>query len=131
MKSREFYRSIRKPRWAPPAKIFSPVWTFLYVVIAASYGYVAYAFFAGGMPLAAAVPFALNLAFNIAYSPLQFGLRNFFLGSIDILLVLATLVWAMGAIYPYAPWVALVNIPYLAWVLFATVLQLAVAAMNS
>ena len=48
------------------------------------------------------------------------------LASIDILLVLVTLVWAMAAIYPYANWITYIQIPYLIWVSFATVLQLAI-----
>ncbi|MDH5442554.1 MAG: tryptophan-rich sensory protein [Candidatus Nomurabacteria bacterium] len=50
--------------------------------------------------------------------------------SVDIILVLATLVWAMVAIWPHARWVALVNIPYLAWVCFATVLQITILVLN-
>ena len=61
---------------------------------------------------------------------IQFGLKNNILAAADITLVLATLIWAMIAIYPYAKWVALVNIPYLLWSLFATVLQLTITYLN-
>ena len=43
---------------------------------------------------------------------------------------LATLVWALLAVYPYIKWVALANIPYLLSVAFATVLQLTVTYLN-
>lgn len=76
------------------------------------------------------LPFILNLVFNFAFTPLQFGLQNNLLASIDILLVLGTIVWAGFVIYPYFPWVVYVNIPYLLWVSFASVLQLTITYLN-
>ncbi len=76
------------------------------------------------------LPFALNLLFNFAFTPLQFGLRSNVLASIDIVLILATLIWAMSAIWPYAQWVTYAQIPYLLWVMFATVLQLTITYLN-
>jgi len=77
-----------------------------------------------------ALPFILNLVFNFAFTPLQFGLRNNLLAAVDILLVLITLIWAMVAIYPHQKWVAYLQIPYLLWVSFATVLQLTITYLN-
>ena len=84
----------------------------------------------GKLPFIIALPFILNLVFNFAFTPLQFGLKNLLLASIDILLVLITLVWAMAAIYPYATWITYIQIPYLLWVSFATVLQLTITWLN-
>ena len=77
-----------------------------------------------------AVPFALNLVFNAAFTPLQFGLKSNLLAAIDILLVLGTLVWAMIAIYPHQRWITYIQTPYLLWVSFATVLQLTITYLN-
>ena len=76
------------------------------------------------------LPFILNLVFNAAYTPIQFGLKNNLLASVDILLVLGTLLWALNVIWRRKPWVAYVNIPYLLWVAFATVLQLSITWLN-
>ena len=76
------------------------------------------------------LPFVLNLIFNFAFTPLQFGLQNNILAAVDILLVLGTLIWAILAIYPYASWITYIQIPYLVWVSFATVLQLAITFLN-
>jgi benzodiazapine receptor len=130
MKTQATYRELRKPTWAPPAWLFGPVWTVLYVLIAISFGYVIYQFTEGKIALALLLPFILNLIFNILFTPIQFGLKSNALASLDVLLVLATLVWAMYAIYAEAPWVAYVNIPYLAWVCFASTLQLTITFMN-
>jgi benzodiazapine receptor len=130
MQETNWYQTLIKPDWAPPAWLFGPVWTVLYAIIAVSFGYVFYLYFKGQIPLVVMLPFILNLIFNFAFTPLQFGLQSNLLAAIDILLVLVTLGWALYAIYTYAPWVAYVNIPYFLWVLFATVLQLTITYLN-
>ncbi len=124
------YAELIKPAWAPPAFLFGPVWTFLYAVIIVSFGYVFYLAWKNIIPRKVALPFVLNILFNAFFTPLQFGLNNNLLASIDILLVLGTLIWLMKAIWPHRRWVALVNIPYLLWVSFATVLQITVTYLN-
>lgn len=124
------YADFIKPSWAPPAFLFGPVWSVLYTIIAISFGYVFYLAWKKAIPRKVALPFLLNLGFNALFTPLQFGLNNNLLASIDIVLVLITLVWFMKAIWPYKKWVALVNIPYLLWVSFATVLQITITYLN-
>lgn len=77
------------------------------------------------------LPFILNLLFNVAFTPLQFGLKNNLLAAVDILLVLGTLLWLMVSIYPHARWITYMQIPYLLWVSFATVLQLTITYLNT
>lgn len=126
----DWYQQLIKPSWAPPAWLFGPVWTFLYALIAFSFGKVFYLAWRKQIPLIVALPFALNLVFNFAFTPIQFGLQNNLLAAVDILLVLGTLVWAMSAIYKHSRWVAYIQIPYLLWVGFATVLQLTITFLN-
>jgi tryptophan-rich sensory protein len=130
MMQKTWYANLIKPSWAPPSWLFGPVWTVLYILIAVSFGYVGYLLVQKRIPFLVALPFLLNLVFNVAFSPIQFGLQNNILAMIDIFLVLGTLVWAMVAVFPHARWVAFINIPYLAWVSFATVLQVTVTIMN-
>jgi len=125
-----WYSTLLKPTWAPPSWLFGPVWSVLYIIIAGTFGYVFYKAYTGELSFLVALPFALNLFFNLIFTPLQFGLRSNALAALDITLVLLTLVWALVVIYPYYPWVSYINLPYLAWVLFATVLQLTITYMN-
>jgi tryptophan-rich sensory protein len=125
-----WYQALVKPDWAPPSWLFGPVWTFLYVIIAITFGKVFLLAFQKQLPLVVALPFALNLFFNFVFTPIQFGLKNNILAAVDIMLVLGTLIWAMIAIYPHVKWIALANIPYLLWVMFATVLQLTITYLN-
>lgn len=126
----QWYSQLDKPFFAPPAWLFGPVWTVLYVVIAVSFGWVLVQYLRRHVPFALLLPFILNIAFNAAYTPIQFGLRNNLLASVDIVLVLATLLWAMAAVWRRARWVAWVNMPYLVWVMFATVLQFSITWLN-
>ena len=125
-----WYSQLIKPSWSPPAWIFGPVWTFLYILIAISFGKVFLMFFQKKIPFVVILPFILNLIFNLAFTPLQFGLKNNLLAAVDAILVLGTLIWAIIVIYPHARWVAYIQIPYLLWVSFATFLQLTITYLN-
>ncbi|MFA6177448.1 MAG: TspO/MBR family protein [Candidatus Paceibacterota bacterium] len=136
-----WYSQLIKPTWAPPSWLFGPVWTFLYVLIAVSFGKVFWMAWQKQITLLVALPFLLNLIFNFAFTPLQFGLQNNFLAAVDILLVLGTLIWGMIAIYFASQelvsvggssimWIVYIQIPYLLWVSFATILQLTVTFLN-
>ena len=91
MNTQAWYVALIKPSWAPPSWLFGPVWTVLYMIIAFSFGTVFYQGFAGEIPWIVVLPFALNLLFNFSFTPIQFGLKNNLLASLDILLVLVTL----------------------------------------
>jgi len=130
MPNYEIYAQWVRPSWAPPAWLFGPVWTVLYILIAISFGYVLSLFLKGKISWLILLPFALNLFFNLIFTPIQFGLQSFMLAAVDIVLVLGTLIWFMLAIFPFARWVVYINIPYLLWVSFATVLQITTAYLN-
>ncbi|MCX6717790.1 MAG: tryptophan-rich sensory protein [Candidatus Taylorbacteria bacterium] len=125
-----WYSQLIRPSWSPPSWLFGPVWTFLYVLIAISFGKVFWMLFEKKISFMIALPFVLNLFFNFIFTYIQFGLKNNLLAGIDILLVLGTLIWAMVAIFPYAKWITYIQIPYLLWVSFATILQLTITYLN-
>lgn len=134
MTTSEWYTQLIKPTWAPPSWIFGPVWAVLYIIVAISFGTVFYKAFTEKLSWIVALPFVLNLIFNFAFTPIQFGLKNNLLASIDILLIVGTLIWALAAIWYAAPslrWISYINIPYLLWGLFATCLQLTITYINS
>jgi benzodiazapine receptor len=128
--SAAWYAQLIKPWFAPPAWLFGPAWAVLYVIIAVSFGYVLVQCVKKRLPWSVFVPFALNLVFNFAYTPIQFGLKNNGLASVDVLLILGTLIWLLVTIWNRVRWVAYANLPYLAWVSFATVLQLTITWLN-
>ena len=125
-----WYSQLIKPSWAPPSWLFGPVWTVLYIIIAVSFGSVLLKAFSGKLPWTYALPFILNLVFNFAFTPLQFGLRNNLFAAIDIILVLLTIIWAFIVIWPKSRIIVYANIPYLMWVTFASILQLTITYLN-
>lgn len=128
--SYSWYSKLIKPTWSPPSWLFGPVWTVLYILIAVSFGKVFLMGWKREIGFIIVLPFILNLIFNFAFTPLQFGLKNNWLAAIDILLVWGTLVWLMIAIYPFAKWITYTQIPYLLWVSFASILQLTITFLN-
>lgn len=133
MNNYKTYYEYIKPSFAPPSWLFGPVWTVLYAIIFISFGTVFYKVFTKQAPTIILLPFILNLFFNFIFTPIQFGLRNNVLASIDIILVWITILWFMYMVWTHAPqlkWVVYVNLPYLAWVSFASVLQLTITYLN-
>jgi len=130
METSNYYKKLKKPIWAPPGRLFGPVWTGLYIIIFISFGYTIYLYFKNIISFIVLLPFILNLIFNFAFTPIQFRLKNNWLASVDILLTVGTLLWALYSIYPYASWVSFVNIPYALWGTFATILQLTITLAN-
>jgi len=126
----EWYQSLAKPSWTPAPGTIGFIWQVLYPVILGTFGFVFVQAARKKIPWLVAVPFAVNLVANLAFTPIQFGLRNLPLAAVDILVVWGTILWMMLAIWRHSPWVALAQVPYFVWVSIATVLQLSITWMN-
>ena len=126
----EWYQSLAKPSWTPQPRTIGLIWQVLYPVILVTFSVVFVQAGRKKIPRQVAIPFAINLLANLLFTPIQFGLRNLPLASVDILVVWATLLWMMIAIRPHAAWIAMAQLPYFVWVSIATVLQLAITWMN-
>lgn len=125
-----WYESLAKPAWTPTGGTIGTIWTLLYPIIIVTFGYVIVRVARGTMPGTVLIPLAINVVANVAFTPIQFGLQNLKLASVDIVIVLVTIVWCMLAFWPHARGASLALIPYLAWVGTATVLQLSIMWMN-
>ena len=86
METSNYYKQLKKPKWAPPRWLFGPVWIVLYIIIFVSFGYVVYLYFRNIIPFIVLLPFIFNVIFNFVFTPIQFGLKNNLLASIDIVL---------------------------------------------
>lgn len=125
-----WYNSLTKPSWTPAPATIGLIWQILYPVIIVTFGYVFLQVIRKKIPGRVAVPFAINLIANLAFTPIQFGLRDLNLAAVDILIVWTSILWMMIAVYRHARWVALAQVPYLIWVSIATVLQLSITWSN-
>jgi tryptophan-rich sensory protein len=126
----EWYDALVKPSWTPAPSTISLIWALLYPVILVSFGFVFVKAFRGEMPRRVAVPFAVNLVANLLFMPIFAGLRSVPLAAADILIVWATIICCVVAVWPFHRWVAVAQVPYFVWVSTATVIQLSVTAMN-
>jgi tryptophan-rich sensory protein len=126
----EWYSALAKPSWTPAPATIGTIWAILYPIIVVTFGFVVVQAFRGRLPWRVALPFAINLAANLIFTPIQFRLRNLPLASADILVVWATIIWMSAAVWQHYRWVAVAQVPYFIWVSIATVLQLSITVMN-
>ena len=82
-----WYDGLIKPEWTPAPGTIGLIWQILYPIIFVSFGYVFVQTLRGRIPRRVALPFAINLAANLAFTPIQFGWRNLPLAAVDIVLV--------------------------------------------
>ena len=126
----QWYESLYKPTWTPDPATISLIWQILYPIIAFSFSYVFLRALRGKIPWSVALPFAINLVANLAFTLIFFSLRSLVLSSVDIVVVLATLVWGMVMLWNFHRWIVFLLSPYLIWVVIATYLQFAITQMN-
>jgi tryptophan-rich sensory protein len=111
--------------------VIGTIWTIVYPLIAVAAVATVYKVARGDLPRIVLVPLVINLVSNVAFTPIQFGLRNLPLAAADILVVLVTIAWWIALTWrPGSQWIALVLSPYLVWVTIATVLQFSITLMN-
>jgi len=122
-----WYAGLEKPAWTPPGWIFGPVWSFLYLSMAVA----AWLVWRRGNALVPLTLFAVQLAFNAAWSWLFFGLYNPGAAFIDVVLLWAAIVATMLVFWFRSTIAGLLFVPYLAWVSFAAVLNFTIWRLNS
>ena len=125
----EWYQNLKKPRWNPPNKIFGPVWTLLYLLMAAAAWRIwkNYDFSMAFFPL---LLFIVQLFLNTAWTWIFFKLHRPGMALADIL-VLFTVILAMLAIFwVFDPLAGALLLPYTVWVIFAAFLTWTIWSMN-
>jgi tryptophan-rich sensory protein len=124
-----WFQNLTKPGIFPEPKWFGIVWTILYVMIGVSVALIASSWGAKGR-VAALGAFALHFVFNLAWTPTFFGAQQIsgglgvLIGGVITLLVVMALFWRVRRI------AALLLIPYLGWLLFASVLNYQFLELN-
>ena len=127
---RDWYPTLSKPSWTPPAWLFGPVWSTLYLCIAIA-GFLAWRQRAGGGTNWAMCLFAIQLALNAAWSWIFFYLRQPGWGFVEIVLLWLAILATTVAFFRTSAWSGLLFTPYLMWVTFAAALNLAIWRLNS
>lgn len=120
---RSWYPSLARPSFAPPSSVFGPVWTTLYIMMGAASWLVWRAGSDRPDVRTALKLYGGQLALNLAWSWLFFGLRQPLLGLIDIVLLLTLIAITAFRFAQVSRVAGLLMSPYLAWVTFATALN--------
>lgn len=126
------YDTYVKPPWSPPSWLFGVVWPILYVLIFISFGKVFLDFKDQKIPWIFVLPFIINSIANVLFTFFQFGLNNNILATVDISIVYLSLIVILGESFSRKgyEWVGWMNVPYMAWVTFAFLLQSFVTINN-
>jgi len=124
-----WYAGLDKAPWNPPAWVFAPVWTALYVAMGVALWCIWRAP-AGVARRRAQGLFFLQLALNLAWSWLFFGLEAPAWALADLVILVGAIAATMRAAWPIAPAATWLLAPYLAWCAYAASLNAVVVALN-
>lgn len=125
-----WYARISKPSWTPPNRVFGPVWSTLYLMMAVAAWLVwkDKGFAGAALPLTL---FAVQLVFNTLWSILFFGMHNIGLALLDIILLWVAILLTLLAFWRVQTWAGALMLPYLLWVTYASALNYSIWKMNS
>ena len=125
-----WYATLTKPSFSPPNWVFGPVWTILYFLMGSSL----FVLWNRGIKTRdeqmAIFYFFVQLGLNFLWSVLFFGLHSPILGLIDILGLLLFIAFTIKQFAQFSKTAAILLLPYLLWVCFATILNAAIVAFN-
>ena len=124
-----WFQALEKPSIFPEPKWFGIVWTILYVMIGLSVAIIASAWGARGRT-AALWMFAVHFGFNLAWTPVFFSMQQITIALVVIVLIMLTLLAVIALFWKVRKLAALLLLPYLAWVCFATLLNYEFLRLN-
>ncbi len=133
MGNMDIYKEINTPPLSPPSFLFPIVWTILYVLMGISSGMIYNASVRTSDKTKkekALLTYALSLIFNFGWSLIFFNKRAFFFAFVWICVLLFLIIKTIYEYWQINKLAAYLQIPYLAWVLFATYLNIGIAILN-
>jgi len=117
-----WYASLNRPFFSPPNWVFGPVWTSLYILLGISFFLIWKEEASKERDLAIKV-FSIQLFLNFAWSFIFFYFNLIGAALIEIILLWISIALMIYLFYKIKPVAAYMNIPYLLWVSFATILN--------
>ena len=125
----DWYNSLEKPKFQPPAWIFAPVWIFLYILMSVAFVLVLISPFKW-TNLFAYLLFVVQIIINLSWSPAFFkehNLRKAFL--LAVLLTLLVFI-TMLIFFSISVLAGILFLPYFFWCAFATALSFHILELN-
>ena len=125
-----FYAQLTRPAWAPPASVFGPVWTVLYIMIALA-AWLAWSARGANPVWLPATLFVLQLAANALWTWLFFAWRLGMWSFMEIVVLWILIAATIAAFWQIRPLAGILLVPYLAWVTLAAAVNFALWRLNS
>jgi benzodiazapine receptor len=125
-----WYAALNKPSFTPPNWLFSPVWITLYVMMAVAAFLVWKKGFGVRGVKTALIFFCAQLILNFLWSVIFFGLRSPGLAFVEIVVLWFAIAVSIVTFYQVSKPASLLLVPYILWVSFAAVLNLAIFRLN-
>jgi benzodiazapine receptor len=126
----EWYAFINKPAFNPPNWVFAPVWTILYTMM----GVAVFLVWRKGLNnpevRGALLIFILQLVLNSLWSIVFFGNQSIVGGMVVIVLLWLVILWTMIRFFTVSKFAGALLVPYIAWVSFALILNVALVVLN-
>ncbi len=125
----EWYKNLQKPSWTPPDRLFAPVWTILYLMIAVS-GWLVWREAGFSAALFPFILYLLQLVLNALWSWLFFGLHKPAAAFVDITILWFSILLLIVLFLQISKPAWILLIPYLVWVTYAATLNYCLWRMN-
>ena len=125
----EWYETLNRPAISPPNWIFGPVWTVLYILMGISL-FMIWSQSPSRERNIALFIFILQLLLNFGWSFFFFYFKMIGFALIEIIILWISILAMIILFYKIKPFAAYINIPYLLWVSFATILNAAYYRLN-
>jgi benzodiazapine receptor len=122
-----WYAHLLKPQWTPPDWVFAPVWTALYLAMGVA-AWLVWRRAGFSFPL---LLFLVQLALNVAWSGIFFGLRMPGAALVEVLLLWGAILATVLAFWPFSRAACVLMVLYLLWVTYAAALNAAIRRLNS
>lgn len=125
----EWYESLNKPNFNPPNWLFAPIWSALYLLVSIAI-WLAWQSAPAARRLALLAIYGGQLALNMLWSILFFAMHLPLLAYVDCLVLALVIAWMMVRFRRVNRFAAWLLAPYLLWVAFATLLNIAIVLLN-
>ena len=129
-KNNIWFDSLKTPTWNPPAYLFAPVWTTLYLLMGISLGIIWNNKTSELHKRSAYFLFGLQLFLNFWWSIIFFKFHSPAFALLDILLMDIVIITTIVSFSKFSKLAAWLLVPYIAWVLFATILNFTIWNLN-
>ncbi len=127
----DIYLTLEKPPFAPPMMLFPIAWTILYILMGISSAIIYKRNGEGELTTKPALcVYALQLIMNFLWTIIFFNLQAFLFAYVWIMLLWAVIIWMIVWFWKISPAAGCLQLPYLAWVTFASVLNLMIFILN-